>query len=461
MPSELDPNVVDTLIHARWIIPVDSARSVLEDHCVAVSDGTIVDILPSDEASGRYPGAAQQQLPDHVLIPGLVNAHGHAAMSLLRGIADDLPLMRWLQDHIWPLEGRWVSEEFVYHGAQLAVAEMLRGGTTCFADMYFFPQATARAASEAGMRVQLATPIIDFPTPWAADSDEAIGKTLALHDTWRNSDLVSIAFGPHAPYTVSDQPLQKLAMYADELDLPIHMHVHETAGEVSDAVAQSGQRPIRRLHELGLLTPRLLCVHMTQVDDDDLALVAGSGAHVVHCPESNLKLASGFCPVQRLVDHGVNVALGTDGAASNNDLDMFSEMRTAALLAKACANDASALPAYEALAMATIAGARAMALDHLIGSLEVGKRADMVAADLGQLNTQPVYHPVSQLVYSTQSNQVSHVWVNGQLLLKEGTLTTVNVRNIADQTRQWQQRLAGSTADSASEGPNADSGAQP
>src|SRR5690606_35412686 len=296
--------------------------------------------------------------------PGLVNTHGHAAMSLLRGIADDLPLMTWLEDHIWPAEGRWVSEEFVYQGTLLAIGEMIRSGTTCFADMYFFPEASAKAASEAGIRVQLAAPIIDFPNPWSANAEEAINKFIDLHDTWRNSELVSTAFGPHAPYTVSDGPLRKIATLADELDLPVHMHVHETAFEVEQAVANSGKRPIQLLNDLGLLSPRLICVHATQLDDTDISLLQSSGAHVAHCPESNLKLASGFCPVEKLRRHGINVCLGTDGAASNNDLDMFSEMRTAALLAKAVSSDAAALPAFAALKMATLDGARAMGLDH-------------------------------------------------------------------------------------------------
>lgn len=460
MTSQSPAATVDSVIHARWIVPVDGHDRVLDNHCIALNGGTIAEICPSLEGHARFPHAAHTELPDHALMPGLVNTHGHAAMSLFRGIADDLPLMTWLQDHIWPLEGRWVSEEFVYHGARLAIAEMLRGGTTCFADMYFFPEATARAAVEAGIRVQLAAPVIDFPTPWAANADEGIHKTVQLHDQWRGSELVSIAFGPHAPYTVSDEPLKKIGMYADELDMPIHMHVHETLNEVTEAVAQTGLRPIRRLHDLGLLTPRLLCVHATQLDTDDLALLAGSGAHVVHCPESNLKLASGFCPVQKLVDEGINVALGTDGAASNNDLDMFSEMRTAALLAKACAQDARALPAHQALAMATIHGARAMALDHLVGSLETGKRADIIAVDLARFNTQPVFQPDSQLVYSTQAGQVSHVWVNGQLLLREGTLTTLNDRQILDQTQEWQQRLAASMAEATPGDSDTASGAE-
>jgi len=432
----------ELLIHASWIIPVTDDQTVHQDACLAIADGRILGICPSAEAQTRFDTAARElDLRGHALIPGLVNTHGHAAMSLLRGIADDLPLMTWLEDHIWPAEGRWVSEEFVYQGTLLAIGEMIRSGTTCFADMYFFPEASAKAASEAGIRVQLAAPIIDFPNPWSANAEEAINKFIDLHDTWRNSELVSTAFGPHAPYTVSDGPLRKIATLADELDLPVHMHVHETAFEVEQAVANSGKRPIQRLNDLGLLSPRLICVHATQLDDSDISLLQSAGAHVAHCPESNLKLASGFCPVEKLRRHGINVCLGTDGAASNNDLDMFSEMRTAALLAKAVSSDAAALPAFAALKMATLDGARAMGLDHLTGSLEAGKRADIVAVRLDELNTLPVHNPVSHLVYATNSTQVSHVWVNGKQLLNQGELCTLNRRQLIDIATHWQQTL--------------------
>lgn len=444
----------DLLIHAAWIIPATDDQAILDNHAIAVRDGRIVAILPSKDCAAKVRASRELQLPDQALIPGLVNAHGHAAMSLLRGIADDLPLMTWLQDYIWPLESKWVSEEFVYHGTQLAIAEMLRGGTTCFADMYFFPDASAKAATETGMRVQLAAPVIDFPTPWAANAEEGIAKTTALHDNWRNSELVSTAFGPHAPYSVSDEPLRKIAALAEMLDIPIHMHVHETAFEVEEAVRLTGVRPMQRLYDLGLLSPRLLCVHATQVNDEDLALLKQTAAHVIHCPESNLKLASGFCPVARLLASDVNVAIGTDGAASNNDLDMFSEMRTAAMLAKACSGDAAAVPAYQALQMATINGAKAMGLDQAIGTLEVGKCADITAVRLDSLNTLPLYNPVSQLVYSTQSNQVSHVWINGKLLLDNGELTSLNVRNIRKQTLVWQQRLKQSADDAPDSNPD-------
>lgn len=442
MTETVSRKPAESIIHARWIIPVDAENRILEHHSLVIDGGRIIDCLPQAQARATYQAAQQTDLSDHALIPGLVNAHGHAAMTLFRGIADDLPLQTWLESHIWPLEGKWVSEAFVYQGTQLAIAEMLRSGTTCFADMYFFPENSAQAASDAGIRVQLAAPIIDFPTPWASTTDEAIRKTAALHDDWRNSTLVSVAFGPHAPYTVSDSPLQRIATLAEELDVPIHMHIHETQQEVDEALEATGMRPIERLDRLGLLSPRLLCVHGTALNDDDIDRLSQSGSSVVHCPESNLKLASGFCQVDKLQQHGINVALGTDGAASNNDLDMFGELATAAMLAKAVAQNAAALPAMEALRMATINGARAMGLDQQIGSLENGKLADVVAVRLNDLNSLPLYNPVSQLVYSTRSDQVSHVWVGGRQLINEGRFTSLNISKITEQTKDWQSRLS-------------------
>ena len=440
MPS-ISTESVDLIVHARWVLGAQDSHALLEEHCVVIKGDRIIDVMPSDEAAKLYNAASEISIAEHVLMPGMVNAHGHAAMSLLRGAADDLPLKSWLEDYIWPLEGRWVAAEFVYHGTQLAIAEMLLSGTTCFADMYFFPDESARAASEIGMRAQMACPVIDFPTAWAQDSEEYISKATALNDQYRHHPLISVAFGPHAPYTVSDAPLLKIATFAEELDIPIHIHVHETAQEVSDALASSGKRPMQRLAELGLISPRLLCVHGTQLNKADIALLSDNGASVVHCPESNLKLASGFCPVAQLQAAGVNVALGTDGAASNNDLDMFSEMRTAALLAKAVAGDTSALPALQALRMATINGAKALGLDSQIGSLEAGKCADMIAVRMNSLNSLPLYNPLSQLVYSTASHQVSHVWVGAKLLVDAGTLTTIDVDALRSNVQTWQQRI--------------------
>jgi 5-methylthioadenosine/S-adenosylhomocysteine deaminase len=363
-------------------------------------------------------------------------------MSLLRGLADDLPLMVWLNEHIWPAEQRWISEEFVADGTRLAAAEMLRGGVTCFNDMYFFPDITARVSAEAGIRAVVGLIMIDFPSAWAANHDEYLHRGVEVHDRYRNHNLINTAFAPHAPYSVSDAPLERIRTLADELNIPIHMHLHETRDEIIQGLEQHGKRPMERLQDLGLLSPSLVAVHMTQLQEEEVGLFARSGAHVVHCPESNLKLASGFCPVSQLLDAGINVALGTDGAASNNDLNMFSEMRTAALLAKGVANNASALPAASALRMATINGARALGIGDETGSLETGKSADMVAVNLGSLETQPVFNPVSQLVYSTGRDKVSEVWIAGRQVVKDGELTTLNAAEISKNAEEWGRRIA-------------------
>jgi len=434
---------IDLLIHARWVVPVEPAGTVLDHFAVSVRQGRIVDLLPSAAARARYAPEVERELPTHVLVPGLVNAHTHAAMALFRGLADDLPLMQWLAGHIWPAEGRWVSEEFVQDGTRLAVAEMLRGGTTCFNDMYFFPEETARVASAIGLRTVVGLILIDVPTIWARDADEYLAKGLEAHDRLRDDPLVRTAFAPHAPYTVSDQALTRVVTLAEELDLPVHMHVHETAQEVSDAELSHGMRPIARLERLGLLSPRLAAVHMTQLEPAEIERVAACGASVVHCPESNLKLASGFCPVARLLQAGINVALGTDGAASNNDLDMIGEMRTAALLGKAVAADAAAVAAETALAMATLHGARALGLEAEIGSLVPGKAADLVAVDLSPIETQPVYHPISQLVYAAGRHQVTDVWVGGRHLLRDRVPTTFDEATVRTRAEAWRQRVQG------------------
>jgi len=432
---------IDTLIHPRWTIPVVPHNTVLEAHSLAVEGGRIVDLLPRTEAERRYRSRATVELAQHVLIPGLVNAHTHAAMSLMRGLADDLPLMRWLNDHIWPAEGRFIGPDFVRDGTLLAITEMVRGGTTCFNDMYFFPEEAARAASGVGMRAAVGLIVIDFPTAWARDAEEYLHKGIALHDHYRSDPLISTAFAPHAPYSVSDEPLARVAMLAEELDLPVHIHLHETADEVQQGLERDGRRPLARLDALGLLTPRLAAVHMTQLETEEIARFAATGGSVVHCPESNLKLASGFCPAQRLLDAGINLALGTDGAASNNDLDLLGEMRTAALLAKGVAGETSALPAAEALRMATLGGARALGLEEEIGSLEPGKAADLVALDLGAAESQPIYHPLSQLVYTGGRERVTDVWVAGRHLLKARQLTTLDEVAILERAAMWRDRI--------------------
>ncbi len=433
---------VDTLLHARWIIPVSAGDPVLDGHSLAIRGGRILEILPSAEARGKYIAEQEQELPEHALIPGLVNAHTHAAMSLLRGIADDLPLMTWLHEHIWPAEARWVNEEFVHDGSQLAIAEMLRSGTTCFSDMYFFPEVTGQAAATAGIRATVGLILLDFPTAWAQDPDEYLHRGLQVHDQFRSHPLIHTAFAPHAPYSVSDEPLQRVRVMADELEIPIHIHLHETRDEIKHSLQQHGQRPLARLERLGLLSPNLIAVHMTQLEDAEVGAFAAGGGSLVHAPESNLKLASGFCPLAKLLAAGVNLALGTDGAASNNDLDMLGEMRTAALLAKGVARDASAVPAAAVLRMATINGARALGLGDETGSLEPGKSADITAIHLGAIETQPIYNPVSQIVYAAARQQVSDVWVAGRQLLRKRELTTLDGEAITARAREWQARIA-------------------
>lgn len=437
------PGVVplDLLLFPTWIVPVEPAGVVLTDYAIGIKDGQIAVLAPRSDLR-RYQAAESVELPGMLLSPGLINMHGHAAMTLFRGLADDLPLMTWLQEHIWPAEAKWVSEDFVRDGTRLAIAEQIKGGITCFSDMYFFPQVACEAIHESGMRAQVTLPIMNFPVPGARTADEAIRRGLELFDDLKLHERIKVAFGPHAPYTVSDDKLANVLMLADQLDACIHMHVHETAGEVQEAIEKTGERPLARLRRLGLLGPRFQSVHMTQIDEEDLENLVETNTHVIHCPESNLKLASGFCPVETLWQAGVNVAIGTDGAASNNDLDLLGETRTAALLAKAVAGSATALDAHRALRMATLNGARALGLERCLGSLEVGKAADMVAFDMSGLAQQPIYDPVSQLIYASNRDCVKHVWVGGRSLLKDGKLTRLDEQELIENARTWGQKIA-------------------
>jgi len=430
-----------TIISARWVIPVQPRNTVMENHAIAVENGKIIALAPTDVVLNKYPQAQHVQRPDHALIPGFINAHTHASMSLFRGIADDLPLMEWLNNHIWPAEAKWVDHEFMRDGAELAIAEMLLAGTTCFNDMYFHPDIVARVAQNMGIRAFVGLIMLDFPSAWASGPDEYLDKGLAVHDETRSLSLVNTTLAPHAPYTVSDEPLIKIRTYADELQVPIHMHVHETKQEVLDAVAHSGARPLQRLDELGLLTPRMMAVHMTQLNDQEIELTVQQGMHIVHCPESNLKLASGYCRVADLLEAGANVCLGTDSASSNNDLDMLGEMRSASLMAKMVSEDARALPAWQALEMATINGAKALNIQHEIGSLEVGKSADIVAIDLNHITTQPVYNPIAQIVYSASRDQISDVWVHGKERVRNKKLLDTDLTSLLKKAADWGERI--------------------
>jgi 5-methylthioadenosine/S-adenosylhomocysteine deaminase len=436
-----DPRAVDTVIEARWVLPVAPARTVLPDHAVVISGDRIVSVLPATEARVKYAPKKHVALGEHALIPGLVNLHTHAAMTLMRGLADDLALMDWLNHHIWPAEMRHVSEEFVYDGARLACAEMLRGGVTCFNDMYFFPRAAARAALEARMRAALGMIVVEFPSPYASDAQDYLNKGIALRDELKSEPLLSYCFAPHAPYTVSDKSLRQVATYAGELDLPVHMHIHETRHEIEQSLEQHNMRPLARLAAFGLLGPGLIAVHAIHLERGEIDLLAQHGCHVAHCPSSNLKLASGFAPVSTLLASGVNVGLGSDGAASNNRLDLFAEMRLAALLAKGVSDDATVLPAWQALEMATIRPARALGLDNVIGTLQPGKYADITAVRLSGVELEPCYDPQSHLVYAAGREHVSHVWVNGELVVDNGNLTTIDSSEVQARAAFWHDRI--------------------
>lgn len=439
--TAMPKQTVDNLIHAKWVIPVNPSNRILVNHAIAIKQGVILDILDSTQAEKTYKSSKTYRLDSHALIPGLINAHGHASMTLFRGLADDLPLMSWLNNHIWPAERRWVSEEFVADGTELAIAEMLLSGTTCFSDMYFYPNVVAKMAHKHKIRAHIMMPILEFPSAWAENAEEYIHKGLTIHDDYRHHDLINVGFGPHAPYTVSDESLERIRMLSDELDALIHIHLHETCHEIEESMRQFGERPLQRLHRLGLLSPRLQCVHMTQINDDDIQLLKENGCHIVHCPESNLKLASGFCPITQLNEAGINVALGTDGAASNNDLDMLGEAKTAALLAKGVSQNATSIPAHQALRMATYNGAKALGLEASIGSLEPNKSADMIAIDLSHLIDQPIYDPISHLIYNGCGQKVSHVWVKGKMLVDQGELISIDIKTLQFKVSQWRDKI--------------------
>ena len=432
---------VDCLIHAGWVVPIEGPAPALANHSLAVQGGRIVAVQPSAEARHAFTGEREFDLPGRVLMPGLVNLHTHAAMTLMRGLADDLPLMTWLSEHIWPAEARHVSDEFVFDGTLLACAEMLLGGVTCANDMYFYPEAAARAFLRAGMRANLGVIVFEFPTPYGAGADDYLRKGLATRDGFAGEPLLAFTIAPHAPYTVSDDTFRRVRTLAEQLDCPIHVHLHETADEIAGSLREFGVRPLARLERLGLIGPNLIAVHAVHLSEQEIAELARHGCHVAHCPASNLKLASGFAQVSGLLENGVNVGIGTDGAASNNRLDVLGETRLAALLAKGGAARADTRPAHQALAMATLGGARALGLEDRIGSLVPGKLADLVAIRLDRLQTTPCFDVISHLVYAAERSQVSHVWVGGELRVEDGRLLRLDLNELSARAALWQQSL--------------------
>lgn len=430
-----------TLISPTWIAPVEPVDTLLTNHSLVLEGQSIKALLPTDDARATYPDTKEVELPKHLVTPGFVNCHGHAAMALLRGVADDLEMMDWLTNWIWPIEGKLVDENFVYDGTRLAAMEMLLTGTTCTADTYFFPEAAGRAFTDMKIRAQVALPVLQFPNAWARSEEDHIHKGLAFRDSVKNSELITTAFAPHSPYSVTDDGFERVRLYSEQLDLPVHLHLHETATEVSDAVRDTGMRPIERLNKLGIVNSSLQAVHMTQLREDEIELLARYGVQVVHCPESNMKLASGVCPVQSLTDRDINVALGTDGAASNNDLDMLQEARSASLLSKVITGSATSLNAARCLEMMTLQGARFLGLDDVIGSLVPGKKADIVAINMSQPEFQPIYNPVSQLIYTATGRDISHVWVNGEHLVSDHRINSADAQGILSATESWREKI--------------------
>jgi 5-methylthioadenosine/S-adenosylhomocysteine deaminase len=434
------PVSADLCIDARWIVPIEP-EGALEHHSLVVDRGRIVAVVPTVSVDRNFPARERIALPTHVLLPGLVNAHTHAAMSLMRGIADDVALKPWLEQHIWPREGRFLSPEFVHDGTLLAAGEMLKGGITCCADQYFFPDAAARAYRRSGMRALIGLPVLDFPTPYAPDCDGYLQAGLAARDAWKHEPRLTFALAPHAPYTVGDTSWEKIVVYARQLDLPIQTHLQETREELEQSLASIGMSPLARLDRLGVTGPAFIAVHCVHLAEGDIELLAAQSCQVVHCPTSNLKLGSGIAPVAQLKVRGVNVALGSDGAASNNRMDLFSEARLASLVAKVATGDASALPAASVLRMATLGGATALGLDAEIGSLAPGKQADAIAVDLGSFEHLPCYDPISQLLHVAGRDQVSDVWIAGERVVAAQSLSTLDPAELAALARLWQDRL--------------------
>lgn len=430
------------LLLPNLLVPVRPRLQVLEQMAVVIEGDLITAVLPRSEALSVYENAKRIELPEHVLLPGLVNMHTHSAMTLLRGYADDLNLQVWLNEYIWPAEKSWLNRDFVHDGSKLAIAEMIRGGTTCFNDLYFYPEVTAATAVETGMRACIGLPVINVPTVWAESERECIDKGIEVSASWQNESLITTTIAPHAPYSVGDEALMRIANLSSERDLRVHMHVLESAWEVEESVRQYGKSTLHRLGDFGLLNEHMLAVHMTQLEYDEIGVLAENRVNVVHCPESNLKLGNGICPVATLLENNVNVTLGTDGAASNNNLDVLEESRTAALLAKGFTADPCVVTAFEALEMLTINAAKALGKTAQLGSIEAGKLADLCAIKMNSLRTSPMYDVVSHLIYAASSQQVSHVWIGGRLILEDGDFLHMDVDEIIDRAKFWAEKIA-------------------
>ena len=434
---------VQTVIEAGWVMPMNHKGVVLPQHSVLINEGKIVSVVPSAETEGIEADEVIR-LPDHIVLPGFVNAHTHAPMHLLRGMGADLPLMDWLQTKIWPAEGKLMSPAFCYEGSLIAGAEMLESGITCASDHYFFSEDVARGLTEAGLKCSVSGIVIGFPSAMAKTTDEYIACAEKLFERFENDPKVRVTVGPHAPYTVDDAALIKVRELAQKHNAHIHMHVDETQSEIEGSLKQYGIRPIERLHQLGLLSEQFISVHTVKADDKELELLAKTGASVVHCPCSNLKLASGFSPIAKMMRMGINVAMGTDGVASNDKVDILGETRLAAMLGKAVCEDTTQMKVGDMLHAATLAGAKALGWDDRIGSIEKGKDADLIAVDLGNIDALPVFDPASQLLYSAGREDITHVWVDGTIVVKKQQsdgLRPIKREKAQKITKTWQNKI--------------------
>lgn len=436
----MSSNHYDTIIKPKWIITAAADGEVLENHAVAIKEGKIQALIPP--STSPFPTADTVfHLDHHILMPGLINLHGHSAMSLLRGLADDKPLMEWLDTVIWPAERKYMHEDFVFDGTCLAMAEMIRGGTTTVNDMYFFHSAVARAGLATGLRTFIGCTILEFPTNYAANASDYITRALEERREFLGEDLITFTLAPHSPYTVSDETFRTVITLAEQQDMLIHCHIHETQDEIIDSIRLYNQRPLARLKSLGVLSPRLIAAHMVHLNDTEIELAATHGIAIAHNPVSNMKLASGIAPIPSLLQQGVPVGIGTDGAASNNKLDMLAETRTAALLAKVGSHDSTVVPAYTAIRMATLNGARALGIEDKVGSIIKGKEADLIAINLSTLETAPTFDPVSHIVYAAGREQVSHVWIRGNTVMSDRKLTYVDESSLVGTAEKWKTRI--------------------
>ncbi len=434
---------VDYIISADYILPMDENLTLIREGAVAVKDTRISDVGPSKEIFQKYTSGAVINGKGKVVFPGLINTHTHAAMVYFRGIADDQPLKEWLENHIWPAENTWLSPEFISDAIGLACLEMLKGGVTAYNDMYFYEDAAAGTTKRIGMRAVLGAGILDFPTKSAHTTDEYFLNAESFIKDWKGDNLITPCIAPHALYTCGPETLKRARRIADTYDIPIHIHLSETRWEMEEIRNRYSMMPVVYLESLGFLDERVLAAHCVWLTDHEIEILSERNTGVSHCVESNLKLASGIAPVVKMLKAGVKVTFGSDGAASNNDLNILSEMSTAAKLHKAVSEDPTALDAKTALLMATRWGAEVLGLGKVTGSIQAGKAADLVMAELDRPHLVPIYNIYSHIVYAMRPSDIEMVMVDGKVVVNGGRLTTSDESEILQKARHWSEKISG------------------